>query len=435
MLTRRQRLFRFGSASVVAVLGLCTSRAAQAGNDEAVLIGRQAALTGAAVTSIVEDGTAAWYNPAGLAHVERNSFDVTGSVYGFSSNSVDDLLTLSDGTSSDARYTDWLLVPSALSFARKMNEKLVASFGLFIPRASDFDIRTSVESTTGALWVFRARDIRNEYNYTLSVAGRTSDRFRWGVSVYGVYVSETNFLVVSAGFPGQAGAPQANVTVSGTYGYYGLRLGFGVQADVSSRVTLGATLLSPTLSGFRDVAETNILSVVPEDGEQGEWYAEDDAGLQGEWDLIAPIKLRAGAAIALGEHKLLLDGDVAPPLRHAADGKDYTWNGNARVAGLFTVNETIRVGAGLFTDRAPYREDSADFYGLAFGLTAFSNHRTDHGRQLTFTTTVGGRYAYGNGRTTGARFTQTADDFAVELTSVRFSSHELAGNLVSGVYF
>ncbi|MBM4363715.1 MAG: hypothetical protein FJ104_13625, partial [Deltaproteobacteria bacterium] len=40
---------------------------AHAGNDEGFLLGNQAALAGGAVTSSVHEGSAVWYNPAGLA--------------------------------------------------------------------------------------------------------------------------------------------------------------------------------------------------------------------------------------------------------------------------------------------------------------------------------------------------------------------------------
>ena len=58
---------------------------AYAGNDDGVLVGGQAALTGGAVTATTSDGTAAWYNPAGLAQLQRPSLDLNASVYGFNS--------------------------------------------------------------------------------------------------------------------------------------------------------------------------------------------------------------------------------------------------------------------------------------------------------------------------------------------------------------
>src|SRR6476620_12797955 len=122
-------MLRFGLGVVLAVF---VTRVAHAGNDDAVLLGNQAILTGGAVTAIVSDGASAWFNPAGLGHATRNQLDVTGSVYGLNIYSAKALLVLPDGNSADAKVIDWGLVPSVLSFTRTWSDDVVVSFGLFI---------------------------------------------------------------------------------------------------------------------------------------------------------------------------------------------------------------------------------------------------------------------------------------------------------------
>src|SRR6188768_508013 len=107
---------------------------AHAGNDDAVLLGNQAMITGGAVTAIVSDGASAWYNPAGLGLSARNRFDVTGSVYGVNIYQVKSAFALPDGTTANAAKTDWVLVPTVLSFVRELGDDWVASVGIFIPR-------------------------------------------------------------------------------------------------------------------------------------------------------------------------------------------------------------------------------------------------------------------------------------------------------------
>jgi len=44
-----------------------------------VLLGNEAAMAGGAVGAIVSDGSATWYNPAGIASVNRDTLDLSGS--------------------------------------------------------------------------------------------------------------------------------------------------------------------------------------------------------------------------------------------------------------------------------------------------------------------------------------------------------------------
>ena len=90
------------SASLVTSVALH----AHAGNDDGVLLGEQAMITGGAVTAIVSDGASAWYNPAGLGLSQRNRLDVTGSVYGVNIYRVKSAFALPDGTTANAAMTD-----------------------------------------------------------------------------------------------------------------------------------------------------------------------------------------------------------------------------------------------------------------------------------------------------------------------------------------
>ena len=47
------------------VCSAALTNVAHAGNDDGVLIGDEAVLTGGAVTATTDDGSSIWYNPAG----------------------------------------------------------------------------------------------------------------------------------------------------------------------------------------------------------------------------------------------------------------------------------------------------------------------------------------------------------------------------------
>ena len=137
-------------------------------------------------------------------------------------------------------------------------------------------------------------------------------------------------------------------------------------------------------------------------------------------------------------------GDEAPAVRVAAPAPeplpddeyadDRDWNYNVRAGGVLPVTDNIEVGAGVFTDRSPHRNTPVDFYGGTVGIRVGQDHAVDGARQLTFATTLAGRYAYGSGEMQGARVpTEAVDDWGP--TSVRVRYHEMSLVIGGTVYF
>ena len=113
---------RFSSLLLIpscACLVLHAARA-HAGNDDGVLVGNDAALMAGAVTATVVDGSALWYNPAGLAAARVDTVDVSGSAFVLRTYHAKELLSGADGSNSDAKVTEIVSVPSALTFVRKL---------------------------------------------------------------------------------------------------------------------------------------------------------------------------------------------------------------------------------------------------------------------------------------------------------------------------
>jgi hypothetical protein len=77
---------------------------ALAGNEEGVLIGNEAAMSGGAVTAVIDDGTAVWFNPAGLAHITRTQIDASGSATQLRLAETPELLSSASGVSADGGY-------------------------------------------------------------------------------------------------------------------------------------------------------------------------------------------------------------------------------------------------------------------------------------------------------------------------------------------
>ena len=64
-----------------ATLLLLLARPAYAGNEDEILLGNDAALMGGAITATTADGSALWYNPAGLAASRLDAVDVSANAF------------------------------------------------------------------------------------------------------------------------------------------------------------------------------------------------------------------------------------------------------------------------------------------------------------------------------------------------------------------
>jgi hypothetical protein len=413
------------------LLALSIPCGARAGNDDGILVGGQAALVGGAITAITSDGAAAWYNPAGLARIERHSFDINASAYGISATTAHDFFTLPDGQTSNASVVDWQLIPSALSYTRVLSERVVGSFGVFIPSTSDADLRASLTQANGMRWTVGLDEVRNEYDYIASVGIRVRDNLRVGVALHGVYISDETMIQVGAGTPGMPTTQLFEVSSEHeTRSDYAARLGLGVQWTPRPGLDLGLSLQTPTLTGFRRIARDVITgSYVGSD--TASYESEHVHALRKPFDVSTPLFVRMGAAYTTGRIQWLCDGSISTPIDGVGASQDRRLNGNVRLGALVTQSAKLSYGAGLFSDRSSYRQPQPNFFGFAGGVRIASDYTLKEGqRALTFATTLAGRYAYGWG---DVQAVSLRDD--VRQPHARLQVHELTFNLGGSVTF
>jgi long-chain fatty acid transport protein len=433
--TKKRPAARFTPALLAFVLSLFSSQV-QAGNDDGILVGSQAALTGGAVTATVSDGTAGWYNPAGLTQLKRHSLDINASVYGINVVSTENLFTLPDGTESGASVVDWVLVPSALAYSRRINERVVASFGIFVPKTTDLDLRTAVSEGNGRRWVVGIDQVENEYDYVASVGVSITDTLSIGAAVHGIYISYEENTTVGVGTPGSSSADFVTTSLHSTTGDYGLRLGLGVQWQPVPDLKLGFSMQTPTLTAYRDVTDTVVSSVAVPDSQIASFQTSRDVGLKSIWDASTPLMMRAGMATTIGNLQLLVDGSLTSSLRSEQEELARKWTGNLRLAVQYTFSERLAMGIGAFSDLTGNRKPDVDYVGLAGGVRLnrpFTIKEND--RPLTFFTSLAGRYAYGFGFSQGIVFTGDGGIDGIEEKAVRIQAHEMAFNLGGGVTF
>ncbi|MGM0578431.1 MAG: OmpP1/FadL family transporter [Myxococcota bacterium] len=436
--------------ALLAALLLFGADSARAGNDDEVLLGNDAALTGGAVTATVSDGSALWYNPAGLAGVRRNSVDLSASAFTLRSYDAPRFISVAGGPSTGASVREFVSIPSALTMVRRLGEDLELGLGLFTSESSDYVLReTLVTRAPSTSWVLNVATSSAAYHGAAGLAWRLSPDLRVGFGLLGSYRAASSSGWFFAGASGTDGA--SVVSGAGTQSSaqtLGLQLRAGVQWSFAERWRLGASIRSPEMVFFStaDVSEVQVEA----QGGGGQQTSisltpVEDEDSSGGFDMFLPARVRLGVGWEGDRGRFDAEVDVqhgvTADLPFGEVEREAVWN--ARVGGRVDVSPTVSLGFGAFTDRSaePDPEDFAelhvDFYGVTTGVHWETAHRLADDEEtpdFVLSTTVGLRYAYGTGDI-GSLLVDFATDEVASFPAESLTVHEVSLHLGSGIWF
>jgi long-subunit fatty acid transport protein len=389
---------------------------ATAGNDDQLPVGGEASIYGGAVFATVSDGAAGYHNPAGLSQSRRNQLDASITAVGFRFYTASELLRSPSGEATGVTMMEFVMAPTSGTYTRRLNDKVVVSFGIFSPRTQFLimqkALRLAEPSPQGTDWNVAINSIIFTYLIGPSVAYEVSRQFSVGASLHVLYNFE-DAAAQAAGAERNAGAepPQqpflgnSQLFVRSTYG---LQLGWGFQWQPSSQYRIGFSMQSPGLQvlTWRQTTDSAGISLpVTNTGAVSTHTLATNEGFQSKLQLVLPLRSGLGIArffdwgrveVGLAYQSALPESELGPARKAVF---------NARVGGQYRLSPTLSLGAGLFTDRAATDASSfgrfhVDMYGGTLGIATGTEHRLREGeraKSLVFASTLGLRYAYGHG--------------------------------------
>jgi len=422
---------------------------ALAGNDDGVLLGNEAAMTGGAVGAISEDGTGAWYNPAAVAGTERNSVDLSGSATMLRIGDAPSLITSSiSGRTADGGYLELVGIPSALAISRRIDCQWTLSLGIWVPSLTSHTDRVALDDDFvdyTARWQFVQQESSQSYYAGITLAAEVLPNLRFGITLFGLYRQTSLTTQFFGGIVEDGGATTLirGLSQISSLQSAGIEIAAGLQWEPMPGLHLGLSVRSPGMqlgSLYRGTSTT-----VFADGAGIVYEPRGEDSLAPAFGLVSPTRIRLSGAYRFDRAWIGIDVDFQHQLSAPELGIERRWIFNARIGGRYWVDENFSVGAGLFTDISPYDtptifgQTHVDFFGGCLGLELHTPHRLGQGEAadtIVFSQTFALRYAAGIGTIGGLSFDPSvAGENAASLAITGTTIHELSLHIGSALLF
>lgn len=454
-------------AWVVVLVGVwLTAAVARAGNSDEVNAGLDVTLTGGAVVATTYTGAALWYNPAGIARINKASLELTGITMQIQIVKVPGLLTIDTDpqAQSEGKTVNFTVIPQAVTFTLVLRENLKLGIGLFNSSIRRSFVTEQVTTAPGILPEARATGGQNSkvdfFHISAGLAGEFGKEQKVLVGgAFDIVVATARVDATQAIFydGGEAGFVTTGDVATETG--FGLQLKGGIQWVPIPEVRVGFSVASPSFAfvilersastfGQSPQAGTALPSGDPNAQRSG---GAESRGARGGWWGVEPGNFRFGIAYVGDWGWIEADLITQWRLRTADLDIDLQATINGRIGTAFRLTKFVQLGVGLFTDRspidelrlAPFATGDIDFYGAHLGFL-FSNREVHPDRANPagdakdkggFSIAVGFRYSHGRGSALGFVLPAQYDPASITTEGADGRMNEIALNLGANVSF
>jgi long-subunit fatty acid transport protein len=476
-------------AALAAAL-LCPAPAA-AGNRFTFPVGGRASAMAGAYAALADDPATAWWNPAGLGWVQRSSLDLSTSAYSLQLVRIPEFLrtTLPSGDyPSGFSASPFQVVTPAITYVWRIGGghgddeapppgtaadgapaaspaprtargpvRHVVAFSVIVPVSESFS-QTAAFDTVEPGGPFHQRFSLSrkytEYHIGPAWGARFGNLLSFGLSLYGIYATSEARATFATGLEA---VPEGGTDPVSHFGalhaeaattMLGLALQAGLQVRPVSGLRLGLAVRLPVLRVYGKATGTQLQTAsVDDDGNLAPVFRDVDLGQGSKAAFTWPLTLTLGLAWQTpGVFSIAVDADYTTRWDFGGSHLRNHFNGRLGIEAFLAPRWVL--GFGAFTDVSPWkpfgrnaRNESfvdlrMDFYGGTLAVTWLSPYvvvGSDRTDRITFSYTVGARYAYGMGRIVGMDLDYTGAGATNAFKDVRV--HEISLIVGSGVRF
>ncbi len=452
-------------ARVVLLLAvLLVPATARAGNSDEVNAGLDVTLTGGAVVATTYTGAALWYNPAGIARINKASLELTGITMQIQIVKVPGLLTIDSDPQavSEGKTVNFTVVPQAITFTLKLRENLKLGIGLFNSSIRRSFVTENVTTAPGIAPQAGAVGGQNSkidfFHISAGMAATFGKKQKVLVgSAFDVVVANARIDSTQSVFYDGGEAGFATFGEAATNTGFGVQLKAGIQWVPIPEVRIGFSVASPSFAFviLDRSAETFAQSppagtvLPPEDPNAQASGGDESRGARGGWWGVEPGNFRFGIAYVGNWGWIEADLLVQWRLRTPDLDIDMQAIVNGRIGSAFRLTKFVNLGVGVFTDRSaidrlevtPFATSDINFYGAHLGFI-FSNREVHPGRPDAydgegggFAIAVGCRYSHGRGQGLGVLLPAQYDPSSITRAGADGKINEIAINLGANVSF